>query len=144
MNQNINIVVAVDTIAALSARTLEGHIYLIDNSMLNSIHQGSENLITHCYAGQTIEWKAYAVDLQTPVAIKNIAFLHHEYTQEQEPQQEGTHADLKSWTGIVPWYIDSDLDYSYQLDIQMGEGINSILSIKTPALRKITPHSIYK
>ena len=190
MIHTININIAVDVVAALSDKSLEGHIYVMDDSTLESENQGTENLITSCIPGQLIRWKATAIDLQTPLSIKKITFLNHEDNlnslQEQynaleghypkygdgandtsevteedskeesndskekdaEPQVVCTdikeqvtfnyhNLDLNDWTGYVPENLVPGKLYKYRLDLQMGEGIYSSLSIATTSLRRV-------
>jgi hypothetical protein len=74
MAGKINIVLAVDVIAALSNRSLEGSLYMMDDGPLPGEHQGTSHLTTCCWPGWEITWTAHQVDLQTPVAIKSIRF----------------------------------------------------------------------
>jgi len=138
MQTQININIAVDVVKALSEKTLEDNMYMMDNSAFGSVHQGTEKLRTECQPGQTIHWIVYAIDLQTPVTIKNITFI----SSDGEPQAENTESnnysytdnpDLKTWTGILP-YMVCGKEYRYRLELQMGEGKNSIMSIETPSL----------
>jgi len=41
--------------------------------------------------------------------------------------------DLKTWTGILP-YMEYGKKYRYLLELQMGKGKNSRLSVQTPTL----------
>lgn len=142
MQVKININIAVDVVAALSEQTLHNHIFMMDNSIFNSSCQGTSNLTTNCQTGQTIEWVIYAIDLQTPVAIKNISFIsakNDTYNKEEPNNQynEQNNLDSKTWTGIVPWYMTPYLPYKYKLEIQMGEGPSSIMSIDSSSLMRV-------
>lgn len=142
MQEKVNINIAVDVVAALSEQTLHNHIFMMDNSISNSSCQGTENLTTSCTAGQIIQWVIYAIDLQTPVAIKNISFITTEndaYSKEESnfAYNEQANLDSKTWTGIVPWYMTPYIPYRYRLEIQMGEGKNSIMSIDTSSLMRV-------
>jgi len=76
MESNICIFTVVDVIESLSGGTLlNGNLCMMDNSPWESTNQGTPNLCTLCYPGQTITWKALAVDVQTPLAIKSITFF---------------------------------------------------------------------
>jgi hypothetical protein len=84
MINTTNINIAVDVVAALSNKSLKGNIFLMDDGSFESENQGTDHLTTLCIPGQLIRWTVYAVDLQTPVAIKNITFLSNEgYLNEQ-------------------------------------------------------------
>lgn len=139
MQSKININIAVDVIAALSEKTLHNHIFMMDNSIHNSSCQGSQYLTTNCQAGQMIHWVIYAIDLQTPVAIRDISFgskKNYDYGKVKTDFQYNIH-DYKEWTGIVPWYMAFNIPLKYTLEIQMGEGTNSIMSIDTPCLMRV-------
>ena len=110
MQEKININIAVDVVAALSEQTLHNHIFMMDNSIFNSSCQGTSNLTTSCQAGQIIQWVIYAIDLQTPVAIKNITFIgakNDTYNKDESKflYNEQDNLDSNTWTGIVPWYM---------------------------------------
>lgn len=139
MQSKININIAVDVIAALSEKTLHNHIFMMDNSIHNSSCQGTEYLITNCQSGQMIHWVIYAIDLQTPVAIRDISFIprkNDNYRKEKFSNQYSNN-DSKEWTGIVPWYMEYNVPLKYRLEIQMGEGANSIMCIDTPCLMRV-------
>ncbi|OON80071.1 hypothetical protein [Streptomyces tsukubensis] len=79
MKDKVNIVVVVDVIGALSDDTLlNGNLCLIDDGSDQSTGQGTPELCTAVEPGQTVQWSALAVDLQTPVEIKSITFLGDE------------------------------------------------------------------
>jgi hypothetical protein len=142
MQTKININIAVDVAKALSDKTLLKNIYMMDNSIYGSKGLGTEHLCTLCVPGQTIHWVVYAIDLQTPVAIKDITFFSST-GQAPVPLQPCGNAnktimpednpDLKIWTGILP-YMEQGHKYHYRLTLQMGNGVNSIISIDGPAL----------
>ncbi|MFJ2745756.1 hypothetical protein ACIO3O_39560 [Streptomyces sp. NPDC087440] len=76
VQQKVNIVAVVDVIGALSDGTLgNGNLCLIDDSPHDSRGQGTTQLQTVVSPGQTVQWTALAVDLQTPVEIKSITFI---------------------------------------------------------------------
>lgn len=142
MVRYINIVIAVDTIGALSDGELNGNIFLMDNSPWNSGGQGTANLYTLCPPGQVIQWVIYPIDLQTPASIKNITFIGAASNSNVQHKNYCMRAvkgmpTLNSWTGIVPYYMVPGLPYRYRLDIQMGEGKNSIMYTDTPSLIRI-------
>ncbi|MFE0175767.1 hypothetical protein ACFWZ2_25955 [Streptomyces sp. NPDC059002] len=75
-NSQVNIIAVVDVIGALSIKSLQdGNLCMVDDGSFNSSHQGTANLVTVVKPGQTVSWTALAVDLQTPVEIKNISFI---------------------------------------------------------------------
>ncbi|MEV8016962.1 hypothetical protein AB0O76_11550 [Streptomyces sp. NPDC086554] len=72
----VNIIAVVDVIGALSIKSLlDGNLCMVDDGAFNSAHQGTPNLVTVVRPGQVVSWTALAVDLQTPVEIKNISFV---------------------------------------------------------------------
>jgi hypothetical protein len=110
----------------------------MDDSSLSSSDQGTPNLCTVCHPGQTINWTIIAVDLQTPVAIRNITFgdqVIESPTDDIETESDKLH--LNVWSGTVPYWLIPGVKYRYRLELQMYEGINSIMSIDTPSLRCI-------
>jgi hypothetical protein len=152
VSSTIHIVAAVDTIQALSDGTLDNSLYLMDDGDYESEGKGTPELITLCYIGQLIQWKVVAVDLQTPVAIRDIVFLspsqsahYHlhafsekslDFRHQQYSEKELWHdPDLNDWSGIVPSHLVSGIKYHYRFELQLGQGTNSIMSIDTPALK---------
>ncbi len=83
-----NINIAVDVVAALSDKSLKGNVFLMDNGSFESTNQGTDHLTTLCIPGQLIRWTVYAIDLQTPVAIKNITFLSNTECIEEPVEEE--------------------------------------------------------
>ncbi|MFD4477958.1 hypothetical protein ACFWPU_17830 [Streptomyces sp. NPDC058471] len=164
MKPQVNIIAVVDVIGALSGSTLlNGNLCMMDDGGENSAHQGTPDLCTVVRPGQVVSWSALAVDLQTPVEIKNISFMPENGShssgraqgqrQDQQPQgqqynqphgqaqgvQNGHHSeddklDLDVWTGIVPNWLTPGVAYRYRLELQMYEGENSVMHIDTPAL----------
>jgi len=142
MQNKININIAVDVAKALSEKTLLNNVYMMDNSACGSKNQGTEQLCTFCIPGQTIRWIVYAIDLQTPVAIKDIAFIASDRQIKPAQMKENSDSntvlpednpDLKIWTGIVPYMLLGHT-YQYRLTLQMGNGFNSVMSLNGPAL----------
>lgn len=165
MKPQVNIIAVVDVMGALSGSTLlDGNLCMMDDGGHNSAHQGTADLCTVVKPGQVVSWSALAVDLQTPVEIKNISFVPeddepadqqtghqqtgHQRTGHQQtghpqtghPQagqqtgDEGDKLDLDVWTGIVPSWLTPGVAYRYRLELQMYEGDNSVMHIDTPAL----------
>ncbi|GAA3096869.1 hypothetical protein ACFQ0X_10335 [Streptomyces rectiviolaceus] len=157
MKPQVNIIAVVDVIGALSGSTLlNGNLCMMDDGGHSSAHQGTPDLCTVVRPGQVVSWTALAVDLQTPVEIKNISFVpangSHasgqtegrtaEHAAAQTPGQapangehdEGDKLDLDVWTGVVPNWLTPGVAYQYRLELQMYEGENSVMHIDTPAL----------
>jgi len=137
MTKYISIVVAVDSIGALSDGTLEDHLFLMDNSPWESPGKGTDYLSTMCNPGRIIQWVIYPIDLQTPAAIKNITFLdacNKTMSKSGNARTEIEMPTMNSWTGIVPGGLTPGHPYKYRLEIQIGEGKNSILHRDTPSL----------
>ncbi|MCK4763581.1 MAG: hypothetical protein KAW12_15380 [Candidatus Aminicenantes bacterium] len=142
MLRYINIVVAVDSIGAFSDGKLNDNIFLMDNSPCTGSGQGTANLSTLCHPGQVIQWVIYPIDLQTQAMIKNITFIGTDNNSNVKHKNNCMRTvldmpTLNSWTGIVPWYMVPGLPYRYRLEIQMGEGKNSIMYTDTPSLVRI-------
>lgn len=145
MESKINIVSVVDVVEALSTRTLlNGNLCMMDDSRFQSINQGTTNLITLCYPGQLINWVVYAVDLQTPVSIRNISFVGSRGFKSEIDlsDTDSDKLDLNVWSGIVPAYLVPGVEYKYRLELQMYEGKNSIMYVDTPSL-KCVPAACY-
>jgi hypothetical protein len=149
MNQYVNVVIAVDVIGALSDRTLlNGNLIMMDNGPYQSSGQGTPELRTVCRPGQIIQWVIYAVDLQTPVEIKSIAFLDAgnglptldgedsgSLDQVAGGSSESEHHGLDVWSGVVPPWVVPGVEYRYRLALQMYEGENSVMSIDSCSLQ---------
>jgi len=139
MKNQINIIVFVDTIGALSSQSLDKFTYAVDNSEFNSTGQGTASLSTICQPGQVIQWIICAIDLQTPAAINNIRFLpvnpESELFEEPDEQQYvNENPDLDVWKGIVPATMIPGVPYRYVFEVVIGEGKNTLLSIQTLSL----------
>ncbi|WP_409060384.1 hypothetical protein [Streptomyces sp. SYP-A7185] len=159
MKPQVNIIAVVDVIGALSGSTLlDGNLCMMDDGGHDSAHQGTPDLCTVVRPGQVVSWTALAVDLQTPVEIKNISFVPENQNQgrsaaqgQQYGQQhhqphgqahgapgggdsEGDKLDLDVWTGVVPNWLTPGVAYRYRLELQMYEGENSVMHVDTPAL----------
>lgn len=71
---NIYIVIAVDTVGALAANTLEGYVYMADtNQYLGSWQEGTSQLHTVCQDGQILVWSARPLDLSNQVDIESFS-----------------------------------------------------------------------
>ncbi|AQZ65277.1 hypothetical protein BKM31_30955 [[Actinomadura] parvosata subsp. kistnae] len=92
----VNIIALVDVIGALSDRSLlNGNLVMIDDGSFASRAQGTPDLCTVVQPGQVVQWTALAVDLQTPVEIKNIEFLR----LQPPPGQPAYPAPQPGWAG---------------------------------------------
>ncbi|MFI6300019.1 hypothetical protein ACIBEJ_51090 [Nonomuraea sp. NPDC050790] len=134
---HVNIMALVDVIGALSDRSLlNGNLCMIDNGGLHSTKQGTPELCTNVQAGQVVQWTVLAVDLQTPVDIKNITFVG----QPAVPGGDGDDSeklDLDVWSGVVPQHMVPGVPYRYRIEFQMYEGPHSLLHVDSPALMRI-------
>lgn len=144
MQNQININIAVDVIKALSEQQLENNIYMMDDSILESSGQGTERLCTLCKPGQTIRWTVYALDLQTPVVIRNISFAA---LSEKSKYGNGLNVnclddvnpDSNEWAGVLPLIMEGH-KYNYHMELQMGKGRHSCLVIDAPSLMYINSY----
>ena len=147
MLPKITIVVAVDTIAALSEQTPENNVFMMDDSPFVGSGKGTAQLVTACCAGQEVEWIVRAIDLQTPVAIQGITFAAPGQPFASAPDSvaassaEPAHLDQFAWTGYVPGTMAIGQEYRYRLDIWMGAGQFSTVSVDTPTLKRVFPES---
>ena len=123
----INIVLGLDVIAALSNRTMEGSVLMMDDGPVPGENQGTARLITYCWPGWLINWTVQQVDVQTPAVIRGIRFQGAGWSPTGN-------AWTDVWSGIVPWCLIPGYRYRYKIDVEMARGRNSILSIDTPAL----------
>lgn len=143
MEPKISIFAVVDVIESLSGGTLlNGNLCLMDNSHWGSTNQGTPNLCTLCYPGQTINWTLLALDLQTPVGIKNVTFLTADGSGGFHPPvsstvTESSKLDINVWAGIVPYWMVPGVEYRYRLELQMYDGKNSLMYVETPSLKRI-------
>ncbi len=143
MKSKITIFSVVDVIESLSGGTLlNGNLCMMDNSSYHSTNQGTPNLCTLCCPGQTIYWHMVALDLQIPVAIRKISFLGLDGSGAKEPPTDPMSAEsdklhLNVWEGIVPSWMIPGVEYKYRLELQMYEGINSIIHVDTPSLKRV-------
>jgi hypothetical protein len=139
MQKGIDINIAVDSVAALSNKKLEGSIWLFDNSPFEGDGQGTTNLSTICVGGQVVNWKITAVDLQTPATIKFISFfdVDKEWNPDEIYYENSNLLDAKQWSAIVPITMTIGKEYRYRLAVQIGEGKNSVMYIDSPTLVRI-------
>jgi hypothetical protein len=147
MKEKVNIVVIVDVIGALSdGSLLNGNLSLIDDGSFDSTGQGTPELCTVVAPGQVVEWSALAIDLQTPVEIKNITFLGADTEppgapgaptdpETAEVSDDDGRLDLNVWSGVVPYHPTPGVPLPYRLELQMYEGSHSVLGVESPALK---------
>jgi len=132
MTNQVNVIIMVDSIGALVSQSLEGNCFMVDDGPYYSKNKGSLNLATRCVPNQTIHWTVKAVDVQTPVSIKEISFESN-YLLDY-PKVETQNLDTLVWNGIVPFVGTSPVTYNYKIVLQIGKGKKSELEIYTPAL----------
>jgi hypothetical protein len=134
--QPVNILIVVDTIAALSMGTLEGCIHLTDDSWYSQ-DKGTMKLKSVCRRGQPVNWTVVAVDVQSPAVLAGIDFVDG-----GAPVISGgidPHPDRyvqprwRTWSGIIRCDTGIGL-HRYRLAIQMGSGPRSVMVINSPAL----------
>jgi hypothetical protein len=142
MKPQVNIAVVVDVIGALSDKSLlNGNLCMVDDGSFDSTGQGTSELCTVVVPGQVVQWSALAVDLQTPVEIKSITFLGpgdgEDGDRGGDHSLDGDHLDLNVWAGVVPPFMAPGVPHTYQLELQMYEGVHSVLHIDSPALMRL-------
>jgi hypothetical protein len=140
MQPQVNIVVVVDVIRALSDGTLrDGNVCMVDDGVDGSTGQGTPDLCTVCRPGQLIRWAVIPVDVQTPAEIRNITFLDPgtgDGTPDRgDPDRPAGNPALDVWAGVVPPFLAPGVPYRYRLELQLYQGEASVLHIDTPALR---------
>jgi hypothetical protein len=133
----VNILITVDTIAALSRGTLEDNVFLTDDAWYSQ-DKGTMQLKTVCARGQTIHWKLLAVDVQSPAQIAGIGFLPNDSAPQFEsgidPRPDRfVMPRWRCWSLVVPCGIPLGL-YRYRLAVQTGAGPRSVMIISSPAL----------
>lgn len=152
MEPKVNIVVLVDVIGALSEQTLlGGNLCMVDDSAYESSGQGTHELCTLVHPGQSVEWSALAVDVQTPLVIKSITFLRADGTSapalppaaadsaataDDNAEDAQQNPDSLVWCGTVPFTMAQGVPYRYRLELQMDQGPQSVLSVDAPALMR--------
>lgn len=133
----VNILVTLDSIAALSLGTLEDMIFLTDDAWCSQ-DKGTSRPITACAPGQTIRWRITAVDVQTPALIAGITF-RPEAASPDRTHGAGLHPEpvampeWRCWSLVVPCDTPPGR-YPYRLAVQIGTGAHSTLAVEGPAL----------
>lgn len=134
--QPINILIAVDSIAALSKGTLTDNVHLTDDHPL-SRDKGTARLSTACCPGQWLRWDVLAVDVQSPAVVAGIDFL----PSLDAPEESGVDPDIdryvmprwRSWMGLVPCDAPPGR-YRYRLALQIGSGAQSVIFIDSASI----------
>jgi hypothetical protein len=139
MKSNVNIIAVVDVMGALSDSTLgNGNLCLADDGSFDSNGQGTTDLCTVVAPGQTVQWTAVALDVQTPIEIQSITFIGDASASTPADQPAGSgNPDVDVWAGVVPAGLTSGVPYKYRLTLKMHEGPHSVLSIDSPALMTV-------
>lgn len=137
MPEQINIMIMVDSIKALVDQSLDGNCFMVDDSPLFSKQKGTLHLETQCTPGQLIHWTVKAVDVQTPVSIKQVSF---EPFQRFFNTNNAENINALVWNGIVPYLGNEQRTYNYQVVLQIGKGKKSQLKIVTPSLTILPPY----
>jgi hypothetical protein len=140
MKSNVSIIAVVDVIGALSDSTLgNGNLCLADDGSFDSTGQGTTDLCTVVAPGQTVQWTALAVDVQTPIEIQSITFIGGGASAcAPADRPEGSaNPDVNVWAGVVPAGLTPGVPYKYRLALKMHEGPHSVLSIDSPALMTV-------
>jgi hypothetical protein len=113
--KNIDVLIVVDTVAALAASDLQSNVYLIDtNKHLGSGAEGQAELITACTDGQIIKWRVTGVSDGNEVNI--VAFTGEIITKKIcNPLKQGM-AGAIFWEGRVESQ-GAAAKYQYSLEL---------------------------
>jgi hypothetical protein len=122
--------IMVDSIKALVDRSLEGNCFLTDDSYLRSSHKGTLHLNTLCTPGQKVHWCVKAVDVQTPISIKQISFGSHHLYQPDDAEN----LDALVWDATVPYPEFMPKTFPYKIVLKIGEGKDSELETSLASL----------
>jgi hypothetical protein len=132
----LNVVTVVDVGKALATGTLDGSLYMMDNSF-DSTGQGTSELSTSCRPGQVINWIIYPMDSPVSARIGNITFVEREVCAQlkiygaasfpRSPWPCLTPA-YDYWAGLVLPRLPGGV-YKYRLEIQMktAKGVCNML-----------------
>jgi hypothetical protein len=141
----LNIVSVLDVGGALIKQTLEGDLFMMDNSVdsdgNHSAGQGTAQLSTNCNQGQVINWIIYPIVGATAARISNIRFVDREVCGNLKiygaPAVAVSPAYLPGltpvydyWAGIVMPDVPPGR-YRYRMQVQMGD---TFLSVDSPSL----------
>ncbi|MCK4763578.1 MAG: hypothetical protein KAW12_15365 [Candidatus Aminicenantes bacterium] len=155
----LNLVIFVDVHKAIASKSLEGSVYMMDNS-LDSEGRGTAHLETTCKQGQTLNWIIYPMDMDRRldgswppmVKINNIVFLSEDG---EEVADHKVCSDLKIfggpdkirsketpvyyyWAGTVLWDLPIGL-YKYRLILELDSNDPEAryMNLDTPSLNVI-------
>ncbi|OFX22891.1 MAG: hypothetical protein A2041_13080 [Bacteroidetes bacterium GWA2_31_9b] len=68
--KNVDVLIIVDTLGAVSSGNLSGNVYLIDtNKYLGSWNEGQCELHSKCYDGQILKWRVVSVTPENDVNL---------------------------------------------------------------------------
>jgi hypothetical protein len=156
----LNLVTFVDVDKAATTKSLDGAVFMIDNSPM-STGQGTPHLQTTCKQGQVLNWIIYAMDADRrpdgtwppSVRINNIVFLDEvgkDVTMTpicHDMKVFGGPDKIRSaytpvyyyWAGTVPVDLAAGI-YKYRLilDLETGtENKSMYLNLDTPSLKVV-------
>lgn len=130
MIPQINVMILVDVIAALSAGSLTNNIFMTDNRRgKNTSGLGTGALTTDCTHTQVLNWHVMAIDVQTDVQINKITFYHNgapisaANTPCARLQKYGAPSG-HYWAGVVNYaHLAPGGIYQYLIEFDMGRKI---------------------
>lgn len=139
MNNQLAIIVLIDTEAALAAKSLRGNAYLVDNfRFMGSTGQGTENLTTTVIGNQVVNWLVGGIDLSGTQPTPVLESIGGEAVDKQimvpqlfdSPALDGS---MGLWWGAT---VDSNVPgkYGYTLHFNIGGSklvLNSTLDVQT-------------
>lgn len=152
----LNIVIFVDVWKAINQNSLEGAVYMMDNS-IGSEGQGTTNLQTVCKQAQVLNWIIYPMDVDRRpdgswppfVRISNIVFLDDKgddvssYRICDDMRIYGGVDKVRTaytpvyyyWAGVLPAKLETGI-YRYRLILEL-EGTNRplYLNLDGPSLQ---------
>lgn len=141
----LNIVTVIDVDSALIKQSLEGGLFMMDNSVDadggSSPGQGTAELSTICTQGQVINWIIYPIAGAASARISDIHFIDNEVCTRLEiygapavavspPYLPGLTPVYDYWAGLVLPDLRPGR-YHYQLQVQIGD---RFLSVASPSL----------
>ena len=148
----LNVASVVDVSKVFYTQTLNGNVYLSDNSPLSQ-NKGTQDLITVCTQGQVINWLVFYVNMNygaPTVRINNIVFIHEDGTVFQRKVCEDLKiygAFEKARNNLTPSYtywagtVSTDLPvgkYRYRLVMEIDtvhtDGQLKFMNLDSPSL----------
>lgn len=157
----LNIVTFVDVQKAVTEKSLDGAVYMVDNAP-TSTEQGSHRLQTTCKQGQTLNWIIYPMDADKKpdgtwppsVRINNIVFLDENGEDVaitkicQDMKVYGGPDKIRSsytpvyyyWAGTIPPTLPVGIyKYRFVLELETETTNKSVyLNLNTPSLNVIS------